>query len=61
MTKREREPLVFERQRSKELLAYLIALRGSAASRENICSVLFEDIIPEDHWVTNFMNTLPQK
>ena len=30
------KPLVFQRQRSKELLAYLICLRGSSASRENI-------------------------
>lgn len=39
----EGKPLVFQRQRSKELLAYLICLRGSSASRENICDALFEE------------------
>ena len=48
------KPLVFQRQRSKELLAYLICLRGSSASRENICDALFEDEGTMDKWAQSF-------
>ena len=50
----EGKPVVFQRQRSKELLAYLICLRGSSASRENICSELFEDVGNPDKWAPTF-------
>ena len=46
----EGKPLVFQRQRSKELLAYLICLRGSSVSRESICDALFEDYGTADKW-----------
>lgn len=35
--------LTFSRQKEKELLAYLICLNGSGASRGEICANLFED------------------
>lgn len=37
------KPISFSRQKEKELLAYLICLNGSAASRGEICAYLFED------------------
>lgn len=37
------EPLRFSRQRSKELLAYLIDRRGAQTSMAEIASVLWED------------------
>ena len=37
------KPVTFTRQKEKELLAYLICLNGSAASRGEICAYLFED------------------
>ena len=50
----EGKPVVFERQRSKELLAYLISLRGSSASRESICDALFEGAESVDKWAQTF-------
>lgn len=37
------KPLKFERTKSKELLAYLVNLKGASASKKEICAVLFED------------------
>ena len=37
------EPMVFERRASKEILAYLIHIRGAAANRLEISSILWED------------------
>lgn len=37
------KPISFSRQKEKELLAYLICLNGSSASRGEICAYLFED------------------
>ena len=50
----EGKPVIFQRQRSKELLAYLISLRGSSASRENICDALFEGAQSVDKWAQTF-------
>ena len=50
----EEKPVIFQRQRSKELLAYLISLRGASDSRENICDALFEDVEHMDKWGQNF-------
>lgn len=36
-------PLKFSRSKSKELLAYLISLRGATANRKEISAILFED------------------
>ncbi len=37
------KPITFSRQKEKEMLAYLICLNGSSASRGEICAYLFED------------------
>lgn len=37
------KPISFSRQKEKELIAYLICLKGTSASRAEICSNLFED------------------
>lgn len=50
----EGKPLIFQRQRSKELLAYLISLRGASASREQICDALFEGAESVDKWAQTF-------
>lgn len=36
-------PVKFERAKAKELLAYLVNLRGASATRKEICAVLFEE------------------
>lgn len=38
-----KEPLRFERRIAKEILAYLIHLRGAMASSQEICAILWED------------------
>lgn len=35
--------VTFPRKKSKELLAYLIALNGAGATKKEICAILFED------------------
>lgn len=37
------EPLHFKRTKSKEMLAFLISIRGSGANRKDLTAVLFED------------------
>lgn len=37
------EPLHFKRSKSKEMLAYLISIRGSGANRKDLTAVLFGD------------------
>lgn len=39
----KREPLVFRRPKTKELLAYLIDRNGSGVTTKEICAVLWED------------------
>ncbi len=39
----EGKPLMFRRSKTKELLAYLIALNGTSATGGEICAVLWED------------------
>ena len=48
------KPMAFKRQRSKEMLAYLISLRGSSASRDEICGNLFEFPLTADKMISNF-------
>ena len=38
-----REPLVFRRPKTKELLAYLVDRKGSGVTTKEICAVLWED------------------
>lgn len=47
------KPLKFKRTKEKELLAYLVALKGASANRNEICANLYEDI-PTDRANTNF-------
>ena len=37
------KPISFSRQKAKELLAYLICMKGSSANRSEICANLFEE------------------
>lgn len=39
----EGEPINFTRQKAKEMLAYLVCLKGAGANRAEICANLFED------------------
>lgn len=39
----EGKPVKFERSKGKELLAYLVNLRGTSATRKEICAILFEE------------------
>lgn len=36
-------PLVFKRKKEKEILAYLICLKGASATKGEICAAVFED------------------
>lgn len=38
------KPIAFKRQKEKELLAYLVCLKGASASRGEICANIFEGI-----------------
>lgn len=48
------KPLSFKRKKEKELLAYLICLKGASATRGEICANVFEDSVDEDKSVTYF-------
>ena len=48
------KPMIFKRQRSKEMLGYLICLRGASATRDEICGALFEYQQMNDRMVANF-------
>ena len=48
------KPMAFKRQREKEMLAYLICLKGASASRNEICAALFEESITPEKAVINF-------
>ena len=48
------KPMEFHRKRSKEMLAYLICLRGASASRDEICGNIFEYEESADKMIANF-------
>ena len=48
------KPMVFQRRRSKEMLAYLICQRGASATRDEICGSLFEYQLPTERTIANF-------
>ena len=50
-------PLVFEREKAKELLAYLIDRYGSSVTTEQIAVVLWEDR-PYDKTLKNYVSTV---
>ena len=39
------KPMVFKRSKEKELLAYLICLKGSSASKNEICAYIFDESV----------------
>ena len=47
-------PMNFSRRRGKEMLAYLICLRGSSATRSEICGNIFEYAESTDRMIANF-------
>ena len=48
------KPIVFKRQREKELLAYLICLKGASASRNEICAAVFDEYFTPEKAILNF-------
>ncbi len=48
------KPMKFKRSKEKELLAYLISLKGASANRNEICAYIFEDAVTADKAVLNF-------
>ena len=48
------KPVVFKRQREKEMLAYLICLKGASASRNEICAAVFDESFTPEKAVLNF-------
>lgn len=42
------KPMIFKRSKEKELLAYLISLKGASASKNEICANIFEDSVTPD-------------
>lgn len=51
------QPLVFEREKAKELLAYLVDRHGASLTTEQIASVLWEDR-PYDRTMKNYVSTI---
>lgn len=47
-------PMKFKRSKEKELLAYLICLKGASANRNEICANIFEESVTPDKAATNF-------
>lgn len=53
------EPLKFKRSMAKEMLAYLINLRGAAANTNELCAVLFDsDSASNKHYLRNIISDL---
>lgn len=48
------KPLKFKRSKEKELLAYLICLKGASANRNEICSNIFEESMSPDKAAVHF-------
>ncbi|MBO4893664.1 MAG: response regulator [Clostridia bacterium] len=48
------KPVVFRRQREKEMLAYLICLKGASAGRSEICATVFDESFTPEKAVLNF-------
>lgn len=47
-------PMKFKRQREKEILAYLIVLKGASANKNEICANIFDDSVTPDKADINF-------
>ena len=48
------KPVVFKRQREKEMLAYLICLKGASANRNEICAEIFDESFTPEKAILNF-------
>lgn len=48
------KPMKFKRSKEKELLAFLISLKGASATRNQICANIFEETISPEKANTNF-------
>ena len=48
------KPMIFKRSKEKELLAYLISLKGSSASKNEICANIFEETVTQEKADMNF-------
>lgn len=48
------KPLEFKRSKGKEVLAFLISLRGASATRNEICASIFEDAVSPEKANINF-------
>ena len=48
------KPMKFKRSKEKELLAYLISIKGASASRNKICANIFEESVAPEKAVTSF-------
>ena len=48
------KPMKFKRSKEKELLAYLVCLKGTSANRNEICANIFEDSVSPEKAATNF-------
>ena len=42
------KPMAFKRSKEKELLAYLISLKGASASKNELCSNIFDETVTPD-------------
>ncbi len=47
-------PMKFKRSKEKELLAYLVSLKGASANRNEICANIFDEAVTPDKAATNF-------
>ncbi|MBP5591256.1 response regulator [bacterium] len=48
------KPMIFKRSKEKELLAYLIGLKGSSASKNEICANIFDEAVTPEKADMNF-------
>ena len=48
------KPMKFKRSKEKEMLAYLICLKGASANRNEICANIFEDAATPEKAILNF-------
>ncbi len=51
-------PMSFKRKKEKELLAYLVCLKGASASKNEICANIYEESIPRERINTNFRQVI---
>ena len=53
------ERMIFNRDKSKEILAYLVNLKGAAANTNELCAVIFQnDSNSNKHYLRNLLSDL---